>query len=338
MQDRSDLPHPGAVVAEAALPPPKGGRFAIPWPRSSASDLAWRGLLTAFGLTIPLLLIGIALLLLYGASPALARFGAGFVTSSDWNPVADHFGGLPFIFGTIASSVIAVVIAVPLSIGLALVLTELAPRWLAAPIAFATELLAAIPSVVYGLWAVFVLVPFLRDGVMTPVSTATGDRIGLFAGPAYGPSLLAGGVILAIMIVPFISAVSREVIAAVPRAQREAALALGATRWESTWQVVLPAARAGLIGAVMLGLGRAIGETMAVTMVIGNMPQIPHSLFAPAYTMASVLANEFAEASGDVHRGALMLVALLLLAVTLVVNALARLLVWRVNRGTRAAA
>jgi phosphate transport system permease protein len=334
MQSTSDLPPPGAVIAEAALP--ARGRFALGWHRSSASDMAWRGLLVAFGLSIPLLLLGITLLLWHGAMPAIGRFGGSFVGSSEWDPVSDRFGGLPFIFGTVASSVIAVLIAVPLSIGLALFLTELAPRWLAAPVAFATELLAAIPSVVYGLWAVFVLVPFLRDHVMTPLSNGVGNSVGLFAGPAYGPSLLAGGVILAIMIVPFISAVSREVIAAVPRAQREAALALGATRWESTWQVVLPAARAGLIGAVMLGLGRAIGETMAVTMVIGNTPQIPHSLFAPAYTMASVLANEFAEASGDVHRSALMLVALLLLGVTLVVNALARLLVWRVNAGRAA--
>jgi phosphate transport system permease protein len=330
MQDIADLPPPGGMIAEAALPPPRG-RFGLAWHRSSASDLAWRGLLVAFGLSIPLLLLGITLLLTHGAMPAIQRFGGAFAGSSEWDPVSDRFGGLPFIFGTLGSSLLALLIAVPLAVGLALFLTELAPRWLAAPVAFATELLAAIPSVVYGLWAVFVLVPFLRDRVETPLSTHLGDRLGLFAGPAYGPSILAGGVILAIMIVPFISAVSREVIAAVPRAQREAALALGATRWESTWQVVLPAARAGLIGAVMLGLGRAIGETMAVTMVIGNTPQIPHSLFAPAYTMASVLANEFAEASGDVHRSALMLVALLLLGVTLVVNALARLLVWRVN-------
>jgi phosphate transport system permease protein len=289
--------------------------------------------LVGFGLVIPVLLVAIAAALAHGAAPALSRFGAGFLTGSQWNPVSDQFGGWPFVFGTLASSLIALVIAVPLSVGLALFLTELAPRWLAAPIAFATELLAAIPSVVYGLWGIFVLVPFLRDYVESPVADRVGEHVGIFEGPAYGPGLLSGGVILAIMIVPFISAVSREVISAVPRAQREAALALGATRWETTWQVVLPFARAGLIGAVMLGLGRAIGETMAVTMVIGNTPQVPHSLFGPAYTMASVLANEFAEASGDVHRSALMLVALLLLGVTLVVNAFARLLVWHVGRG-----
>jgi phosphate transport system permease protein len=318
---------PKAPAAAAAVV----ARAAVPWHRGSASDEVWRGVLVAFGALIPALLVAIAVLLWHGAAPAISRFGAGFVTGSEWDPVSDRFGGVSFIFGTLASSLIALVIAVPLSIGLALFLTELAPRWLAAPVAFATELLAAIPSVVYGLWAIFVLVPFLRDWIEGPVSDRIGERIPLFEGPAYGPSLLAGGVILAIMIIPFVSAVSREVIAAVPRAQREAALALGATRWESTWQIVLPAARAGLIGAVMLGLGRAVGETMAVTMVIGNTPSIAHSIFSPSYTMASVLANEFAEASGDVHRAALMYVALLLLAVTLVVNAFARLLVWRVN-------
>jgi phosphate transport system permease protein len=317
-------------IPPGELPAPRG--IAQRWRLSSASDAAWRGMLVVFGVSIPLLLIGITAALVYGAWPAIRTFGGGFLTGSAWDPVSDRFGGVPFLVGTVASSLLALLIAVPLSIGLALFLTELAPRWLAAPIAFATELLAAIPSVVYGLWAIFVLVPFLRDRVEAPLVEKLGDSLGIFAGPAYGPSILAGGVILAIMIIPFVSAVSREVIAAVPPAQREAALALGATRWESTWQIVLPAARAGLIGAVMLGLGRAIGETMAVTMVIGNTPQVPHSLFAPAYTMASVLANEFAEASGDVHRSALMYVALMLLAVTLVVNALARALVWRVER------
>lgn len=317
-----------AVMPDTAAIAPRP----IAWHRGSGSDKVWRGVLIAFGLSIPLLLVGIAAALVLGAEPAVERFGGGFLTSSAWDPVNDRFGGVPFLVGTLASSLLALLIAVPLSIGLALFLTELAPRWLAAPIAFATELLAAIPSVVYGLWAIFVLVPFLRKGIQIPLSEGVGTKLGIFAGPAYGPSILAGGVILAIMIIPFVSAVSREVIAAVPQSQREAALALGATRWESTWQIVLPAARAGLIGAVMLGLGRAIGETMAVTMVIGNTPQIPHSLFAPAYTMASVLANEFAEASGEVHRGALMYIALLLLGVTLVINALARALVWRVER------
>src|SRR5690606_25655886 len=219
-----------------------------------------------------------------------------------------------------------------LSVGLAIFLTELAPRWLAAPISFATELLAAIPSVVYGLWGFFVLVPWLRTRVMQPTIDAVGDTIPWLSGSAFGPSILAGGVILAIMVVPFVSAVSREVLAAVPRAQREAALALGATRWEMTWQVALPAALPGIIGATILGLGRALGETMAITMVIGNTADLPHSLFAPGYSMASVLANEFAEASGDLYLAALMEIALLLFGITIIVNSIARFLVWRVAR------
>ena len=262
---------------------------------------------------------------------AIQRFGLGFVGGTTWDPVAGQFGALPFIFGTLASSLLALLIAVPLSIGLAIFLTELAPRWLAAPIAFGTELLAAIPSVVYGLWAIFVLVPWLRSAVQEPVANAIGDRVGLFAGPAYGSSIMAGGVILAIMIVPFISAVSREVLAAVPVAQREAALALGATRWEMTWQVVLPYAVPGIIGAIILGLGRALGETMAITMVIGNRAEVATSLFAPGATMASVLANEFAEASDDLHLAALMSIGLLLFGITILVNSVARFLVWRVS-------
>jgi phosphate transport system permease protein len=266
------------------------------------------------------------------ALPALREFGLSFVASSEWDPVQGRFGALPFIAGTVISSLLALLIAVPLAVGLAIFLTELAPRWLAAPVAFATELLAAIPSVVYGLWGIFVMVPWLRERVQRPVADALGDRIGLFAGPAYGSSVLAGGVILAIMVVPFVSAVSREVLAAVPRAQREAALALGATRWEMTWQVALPFAAPGIIGAIILGLGRALGETMAITMVIGNRPEVPGSLFEPAYTMASVLANEFAEASGDLYLAALMEIALLLFGITILVNSLARFLVWRVGR------
>ncbi len=220
----------------------------------------------------------------------------------------------------------------PLAVGLAIFLTELAPRWLAAPVAFGTELLAAIPSVVYGLWGIFVLVPWLRSAVQEPLAGTLGERVALFRGPAYGVSILSAGVILAIMVIPFISAVSREVLAAVPRVQREGALALGATRWEMTWQVVLPYATPGIIGATILGLGRALGETMAVTMVIGNRPEITASLFAPGYTMASVLANEFSEASTDLYLAALMEVALILFGITIVVNTFARLLVWRVAR------
>jgi phosphate transport system permease protein len=296
------------------------------------SDRAYGIVLAAFGAFIPLLFIAIVWRVGGAAMPVLRRFGSGFATSSAWDPVNGQYGALPFIFGTLASSLLALLIALPLAVGLAIFLTELAPRWLAVPIGFGTELLAAIPSVVYGLWGIFVLVPWLRDHVQAPLVDSVGDRVGIFAGPAYGVSLLAGGVILAIMIVPFVSAVSREVLAAVPVTQREAALALGATRWEMTWQVVLPYATPGIIGATILGLGRALGETMAITMVIGNRAEIPGSLFAPAYSMASVLANEFNEASDGMHLSALMGIALLLFGITIVVNSIARVLVWRVAR------
>jgi phosphate transport system permease protein len=304
--------------------------------RGNAADRVYAAVLVLFGLTVPLLFALLFARILAAALPSIREFGGSFLFSSQWNPVEGEFGALPFVFGTVASSLLALLIAVPLAVGLAIFLTELAPRWLAGPIAFATELLAAIPSVVYGLWGIFVLVPWLRDAIEEPVSSALGEQIGLFAGPAYGPGMLAGGVILAIMIIPFISAVSREVLAAVPPAQREGALALGATRWEMTWQVALPCATPGIVGAVILGLGRALGETMAITMVIGNRPEVATSLFAPGYTMASVLANEFAEASSDLYLSALMEIALLLFGITILVNAVARLLVWRVSlRGGR---
>ncbi|HEV2131759.1 MAG TPA: phosphate ABC transporter permease subunit PstC [Longimicrobiaceae bacterium] len=306
-------------------------RLAPAWARGNLADRTYAAALLLFGLAIPALFALILLRIGAAALPAMREFGWGFVTSSEWNPVAGQFGALPFIFGTVVSSLLALLLAVPLAVGLAIFLTELAPRWLAAPVAFATELLAAIPSVVYGLWGIFVLVPWLREAIQQPLASRLGDDLILFRGPAYGSSIMAGGVILAIMIVPFISAVSREVLAAVPRDQREAALALGATRWEMTWQVALPYALPGIIGAVILGLGRALGETMAITMVIGNRPEITASLFAPGYTMASVLANEFAEASSDLYLAALMEIGLLLFGITIIVNSIARLLVWRAS-------
>jgi phosphate transport system permease protein len=321
--------------------PEEAGALAGPAPRRPLTLASGRGnladrvygyALLAMGMVIPLLLAFLLFRVGASALPALREFGWGFLASSEWNPVEGQFGALPFIFGTLASSLLALVIAVPLAVGLAIFLTELAPRWVAAPVAFGTELLAAIPSVVYGLWGIFVLVPWLRSAVQEPLASTLGDSIPLFRGPAYGVSILSAGVILAIMVIPFISAVSREVLAAVPRVQREGALALGATRWEMTWQVVLPYATPGIIGATILGLGRALGETMAVTMVIGNRPEITASLFSPGYTMASVLANEFAEASTDLYLAALMEVALILFGITIVVNTFARLLVWRVAR------
>lgn len=236
------------------------------------------------------------------------------------------------IFGTLASSFLALLLAVPLALGVAIFLTEFAPTWMRQPVAFLVELLAAVPSVVYGLWGIFVLIPVLRTVVVPPLKSVLGWTP-FFSGVFYGNSLLAGGIILAIMIVPYIAAVSREVLQAVPSSQREAALGLGATRWEAVWSAVLPYGRAGVIGAIMLGLGRALGETMAVTMVIGNRHDIGMSVLQPAYTMAAALANEFSEATTDTYLSALFAVGFVLFVITVVVNALARLLVWRVARG-----
>lgn len=264
----------------------------------------------------------------WAALPSLKAFGWRFIVTSTWDPVAEIFGALPFIYGTVVSSLLGLMIAVPVGLGAAIYLAELAPLRVRPPIAFLIELLAAIPSVVYGLWGIFVLAPWLRAWVQPALGNWLG-LLPLFQGPPYGVGMLAAGVILAIMIVPFITAVSREVLLAVPNSQREAALALGATRWETTRTAVLRYGRSGLIGAILLGLGRALGETMAVTMVIGNRPEIALSLFAPGYTMASVIANEFTEATSDLYLAALIEIGFLLLVVTVVVNALARLLVSR---------
>jgi len=270
-----------------------------------------------------------------GSILSFHKSGFRFFTSTAWDPVTGDFGALAFVYGTLVSSLLALVLAVPLALGVAVFITEMCPRALGGVLSFATELLAAIPSVIYGLWAIFVLVPLLRERVQ-PWLAAHFGWTGLFEGPPYGIGMLAAGVILAIMIIPIVSSISREVLAAVPRNQREAALALGATRWEMIRVGVLRNARAGIAGAIILGLGRALGETMAVTMVIGNRPEIARSLFAPGYTMASVIANEFSEATGDLYLSALVEIALALFLVTIVVNALARLLVWSVTRGTPA--
>ncbi len=258
--------------------------------------------------------------------------GFKFFTASDWDPVNELFGALPFVYGTLVSSLLALIIAVPLSIGVAVFTTEMCPPALRGPLSFFVELLAAIPSVIYGLWAIFILVPILSTTV-EPFLAKTLGWTGLFQGPAYGFGMLAAGIVLAIMIVPIISSITREVLMVVPQHQREAVLALGATRWEMIRVGVLRNARAGIVGGIILGLGRALGETMAVTMVIGNRPEISKSLFASGYTMASVLANEFSEATGDVYLSALVEIGLALFLVTIVVNALARLLVWSVTRG-----
>ncbi len=296
-------------------------------------DRVYRIVITAFAVFVPLLLCLIAIEVGRAGWPAVQRFGLSFLTSSTWDPVAGVYGAAPAVVGTILTSFLALLIATPLALGAAIFLAEFAPGWLRQPVAFLVDLLAAIPSVVYGLWGIFVLVPLLRTYVMPFISDTLGlGRLALFAGPAYGNSVLAAGVILAIMVLPYIAAVSREVLLAVPRSQREAALALGATRWETIVGAVLPYARVGIFGGVILGLGRALGETMAVTMVIGNSHDMSLSLFHPGYTMASLIANEFSEATDDLHLSALMAVGLVLFVVTLIVNAIARWLVWRVSR------
>jgi phosphate transport system permease protein len=299
----------------------------------NAGDRYYHGALTVIALLLPLLLIVLVAQLAINAWPAIERFGFHFLWNSVWDPVAGVFGAAPMIFGTLASSFLALLIAVPLALGVSIYLTEFAPKWLRAPVAFVVELLAAIPSVVYGLWGIFVLIPFLRGYVVPPLRAVFGWTP-LFSGVFYGNSLLAGSVILAIMIVPYIAAVSREVLLAVPGTQREAALGMGATRWEAVWTAVVPYGRAGLIGAVILGLGRALGETMAVTMLIGNRHDISASVLQPAYTMAAAIANEFSEATTNLYLSALFEVGLLLFVITVIVNAFARLLIWRVARGT----
>ncbi len=264
---------------------------------------------------------------------SLHQFGLHFFYGHDWDPVNDSFGAMPFIYGTLVSSFLALLLAVPLSIGVAVYITEMCPQRLRAIISFLVELLAAIPSVIYGLWGIFVLAPLLRDYVQ-PFLQKTLGWTGFFSGPMYGLGMLAAGIILAIMIVPVIASITREVMSAVPQNQREAVLALGATRWEMIRMGVLRNARIGIVGGVILGLGRALGETMAVTMVIGNRPEVAKSLFAPGYTMASVIANEFSEATGDMYLSALVEIGLALFIVTLIVNALARLLVWSITGGT----
>ncbi|MGD0991701.1 MAG: phosphate ABC transporter permease subunit PstC [Gemmatimonadales bacterium] len=299
----------------------------------SRGDLIFRVVLTVLACLLPLLLLLIAVELVSEAMPAARRFGLSFLTTSVWDPVRGQFGALPLIFGTLYSSVVALAIAVPLALGCAIFLTEFAPRWLRYPVATLIELLAAVPSVIYGLWGIFVLIPLLRDHLWPVVRPVLG-HVPIFSGVFYGPSVLAAGVILSVMILPYIAAVSREVLLAVPADQREAGLALGATRWETVWHVVLPYGRAGIMGAVILGLGRALGETMAVTMVIGNRHEVSASLLQPGYTIAAAIANEFSEAVSDMHLSSLFLVGAVLFLITIIVNALARVLVWRVARGS----
>ena len=284
------------------------------------------------------LLLVLVVLMVYEMSaksmPSIHKFGWAFIKNKTWDPVHDEYGALPFIFGTLYSSLIGLLIALPLSVGIAIFLSELAPRWLEQPVSLLVELLAAIPSIVYGLFGIFVLAPWLRK----EIEPYLGDHFGfipLFSGPPYGFGMLAAGFILTLMILPIIASISREVMKAIPDSQREAALALGATKWE-TIKIVLTSAKSGILGATLLGLGRAIGETMAVTMVIGNMPGISFSLFAPGYTMASVLANEFTEATSELYMSSLIEIALLLFVLTVILNAIARFIVWSVTKKFKA--
>lgn len=304
-------------------------------PTGNFGDAIFRAAMFGAALLVVVIVITMIAALAWHSTLSIKQFGFGFLTSREWDPVKGQFGGLAFIYGTIVSSLIALLISVPLSLGIAIFLVEQAPRFLARPITFLVELLAAIPSVVYGLWGIFVLAPFLRVHVDPWLARWLGWTP-FFQGPITGIGLLTGGIILAIMVTPIISAVVRDVLAAVPNTQREAALALGATKWETTL-VVLVNGAPGIAGAVILGLGRAIGETMAVTMVIGNRPEISASLFQPSYTLASVIANEFTEATADIYLSSLIELGLILFFVTFVVNAMARVMVWRVTRRTAGA-
>jgi phosphate transport system permease protein len=298
-------------------------------------DIGFRVGTGLFGLVLVLIVVAIGFELTRQSTLAIQKFGFNFWRTDVWDPVAGQFGALPFIWGTLYSSVLALLIAAPISLGIAVFISELSPARLRQPLVFLTELLAAIPSIVYGLWGIFVLVPFVRS-----LQVATPDalrQIPLFTGPPLGVGMLSAGLVLAIMVIPFTSSVAREVLRSVPLAQREGAYALGATRYEAI-RAALFYARTGIVGAVMLGFGRALGETMAVTMVIGNNPRVSASLFAPQYTMAAVLANEFTEAADELYLHALIEIGLVLFVITLIVNSLSRLLIWGMARsGQRAA-
>ena len=297
--------------------------------RRSSDDRKFRFGTGVFAALVLLIVIGIAVELTRQSTLSIAKFGLKFWTTSTWNPVSGDFGALPFIWGTLYSSILALLIATPIALGIAIFISELSPGRLRQPLAYLTDLLAAIPSIVYGLWGVFVLVPFVRKlEVVTPGALKT---IPLFQGPPLGVGMLAAALILAVMVIPFTSSVAREILKNVPSAQREAAYALGATRWEAI-KVAIGFGKSGIIGAVMLGFGRALGETIAVTMVIGNSPQVSASLFKPQYTMAAVIANEFTEAADELYLHALIEIGLLLFIITVGVNMISRLLIWSMKR------
>jgi phosphate transport system permease protein len=298
---------------------------------SSRDDRKFRIVTGAFAALVLAVVIGIGFELTRQSLLSIEKFGFRFWTGKTWDPVAGEFGALPFIWGTLYSSILALLLSTPIALGIAIYISELSPRLLRQPLAYLTELLAAIPSIVYGLWGIFVLVPLVRK-----LELATPDwlrKFPLFKGPPLGVGMLSAAIILAIMVIPFSSSVAREILKNVPAAQREAAYALGATRWEAI-KVAMSYGKTGIIGAVMLGFGRALGETMAVTMVIGNSPQVAASLYAPQYTMAAVIANEFTEAADELYLHALIEIGLLLFVITIAVNCISRLLIWSMKKRT----
>jgi phosphate transport system permease protein len=317
-------------ISAAASAPRRGGAQGFVQRLRSGDEIA-RLITLAFATSILLVTVWLVYQLWIDSALPRQKFGFGFLTSSSWNPVAGEFGVLPFIYGTVITSAVALIIAVPIGVGAAIFLAELAPANISSTFTFFIELLAAVPSVIYGLLAMFTIVPLMRDYV-EPFLKQTLGFLPLFTGTIYGFGYLTAAVVLAIMTLPFIISISREALLDVPTEQREAALALGATRWESTWQAVVPWARLGIVGAIFLALARALGETMAVTMVIGNDPSVHASLFAPGYTIAAVLANEFTEATGELYQQSLVALALVLFLLTVVINALARLLIIATTR------
>jgi len=319
-----------ATTMDGAVPPQAGPRSFVH--RLRHGDEVAHVVTLIFAALILLLTSLLVFILWEKSQLSRAQFGWSFLWTSVWDPVFGHFGALPFIYGTLVTSVVSLAIAVPLGLAAAIFLAELAPRTLSDYIAFLIDLLAAVPSVIYGLFGIFIVVPMMRTTI-GPALKHTLGFLPIFSGPNYGVGFLTAGIVLSIMIVPFIISVSREVLLTVPREQREAAMGLGATRWEATWKVVVPWARTGIMGSVFLALARALGETMAVTMVIGNDPKIAASLFAPGYTIAAVIANEFTEATGDLYLSALIELGLVLFLMTFILNGLARLLILATERG-----
>ena len=320
-----------SVIPHSGTRPPSGGRVHAFLARLKSGDEIAHLITLIFAACIFLLTAALVFELWRNSALPRHQFGWHFLTTSTWDPVFENFGALPFIYGTIVTSALALILAMPLGVRAAIFLAELAPKGISDGLTFVIELLAAVPSVIFGVLGIFILVPIIRTDV-EPFLKKTLGFLPLFQGPMFGVGFLAAGLVLTIMVVPFIISISREVLLAVPVEQREAALALGATKWESTWKVVVPYARTGIAGSIFLALARALGETMAVTMVIGNDPKVSASLFAPGYSIAAVIANEFTEATGSLYRESLIELGLVLFVVTIIINALARLLVLTTTR------